>query len=457
MKIPCKPHYLLVLIFQATSCGNFLENELPETEVTEPQIYATNENAKAAVRGIYMEMASSNTFTNGSIALLTGMSSDELDMSPNTYDGFQTNRLQPDENNLLVNIWIPAYRYVYMTNAVLHGLEHSSGVTNDVRQQLEGEALFIRAFCHFYLTNLFGPVPYITSTDSKKNAKVFRENSDLVFENITADLLSAKKKLTEDYSLFQGARIQATKWAASALLARVYLFRNDWTNSEAEASNVIEQSGLFELNDDISQVFLSNSKEAIWQLLTVIPGAGTMDALTFLPRGTQPVVCLTEELVSDLEANDKRHLWIDSIVLGQEIFRHPAKYRDLFGQSEQHTELRLAEIYLIRAEARARRGKLNEAINDLDTIRKRAGVPLYSESEIAFKDDEIVNLVIDERRLELFTEGGHRWFDLVRTEMASTVLKELSEKDWQDTDKLYPVPQSEINNNKNLLPQNKGY
>ena len=114
--------------------------------------------------------------------------------------------------------------------------------------------------------------------------------------------------------------------------------------------------------------------------------------------------------------------------------------------------LRLGEMYLIRAEARAHTGDLIGAKEDLNTIRHTAGL----EDTSAVTQDEILNAVLQERRLELFTEFGHRFFDLKRFNKIQPVLSAVK-PGWDIHDDLFPIPEAELNLNPNLKPQNPGY
>lgn len=113
---------------------------------------------------------------------------------------------------------------------------------------------------------------------------------------------------------------------------------------------------------------------------------------------------------------------------------------------------RLAEQYLIRAEARAQQGDATGAKADINAIRNRAGLP----DTDADGQASILAAIEHERRIEFFTEWGHRWFDLKRTGRADAVLSPIK-PNWQSTDVLFPIPLQEIENNPNLLPQNAGY
>ena len=117
--------------------------------------------------------------------------------------------------------------------------------------------------------------------------------------------------------------------------------------------------------------------------------------------------------------------------------------------------LRLPEQYLIRAEARIHQGNLNGAMADINVIRKRAGLELLSSNTVDIKADALMNIVLEERRKEFFTEWGHRWLDLKRTRRSEAILSP-GNPSWENTDVLYPIPQQERIKNSNLS-QNPGY
>jgi hypothetical protein len=169
---------------------------------------------------------------------------------------------------------------------------------------------------------------------------------------------------------------------------------------------------------------------------------------------------LSNSLLQSFEINDLRNAqWVSSIDVSGNTYYYPYKYKIKSGTTinEYSMVLRLAEQYLIRAEARAQLDDVEGAIGDLDRIRQRAGLPLYQDTQPGMSKAEVLSAIEQERRIELFSEWGHRWLDLKRTGKADEVLGLEKGSDWQPTDVLYPIPFSEIQNNRNLLPQNPGY
>src|SRR5690606_29156305 len=127
--------------------------------------------------------------------------------------------------------------------------------------------------------------------------------------------------------------------------------------------------------------------------------------------------------------------------------------------AEYSMMLRLGEQYLIRAEARAKQGNLASAISDLDAIRDRAGLPLIADINPAISQNALLDLILHEREVELFSEWGHRWFDLIRAGHADermVIVTPSKGGTWEITDQLLPIPYNEILLNVNLI-QNPGY
>lgn len=440
------------------ACEDFLEVGTPKTEITGTTVFSNDASAKSAIRGVYSLMMSNSGFAKGELERFTGISSDELITysSNNEQQQFAQPALLATNSIILTTFWSEAYKYISNANSIVEGLNNSEGLTPELKDQIEGEALFIRAYCHFYLVNLFGDIPYVKTTDYKINSVLQRETTSDVYDKITEDLLKAKSLMTDDFSYSNDERVQPNKGVATALLARVYLYRSDWINAETMADELIGNSSIYSLVD-LDEVFLPNSKESIWQLKPVIPGSNTPQGQLFIltdnPANTFGAVSLSEDFVDSFEDDDERRAeWVNEYSDGS-TFYFPFKYKysnedELF---EYSMVFRLGEQYLIRAEARARQNKLLDGASDINAIRTRSGLDPITPST----SDELLQSIEMERKFELFTEGGHRWLDLKRTQRASAVLAPIKQ-DWQSEDQLYPIPQSERSVNPSLS-QNSGY
>jgi len=451
-------YILLMLLCFNFSCKKFLEIGPPADKITTSQVFENDQIATSAVTGVYAKMALAG-FASGnqnSVSSLCGLSADEFISYGLPLDNFFKNDIPVIDDNTR-QLWASAYSFIYASNAILAGLPSSIGVTQATRNQLQGEALFIRAFNYFYLVNLYGPVPLNLTPDYTVNNVASRTPVNDVYKQIIADLVAAEGLLTDPYVSTE--RIRPNKAAAEALLARCYLYNKDWVNAEKYASLVIGKTTTYSLVSDLNAVFKKNSTEAIWQLM---PTANTnsLDGATFILTVTPYNVSLTNNFFNNaFEANDKRKTnWVGVYTNTTGTYYYPFKYKvqNSTTVTEYSMVLRLAEQFLIRAEARANQTNLSGAIDDIDVIRNRAGIPLIRTINPAIGQSALLTAVQQERRVELFTEWGHRWLDLKRSAQASTILAPLKGSTWQATDVLYPIPADEISRNHNIT-QNAGY
>ncbi|MFL5788876.1 MAG: RagB/SusD family nutrient uptake outer membrane protein [Flavisolibacter sp.] len=451
--------FCLVALAAIPSCRKFVNAGIPQTQTIRSAVFQDNATALSALQGLYSEMMNSTGFASGSnssVTLLAGSSADEFNEYTTNSDRlqFNTNDLLPTNTLLENSLWGECYKYIYQANSIVEGVSHSTSLSSEVRNQLTGESKFIRAFCYFYLIHLFGPVPLVLTTDYRINQSLSRGEASEVVTQMIADLKEAEKLLLPDFSTGGGERIRPNRGAAQALLARIYLYLGNWKNAEDYATQLIKQSDTYQLESDLSRVFLKNSREAIWQLRPVVPGINSWEGYTFIFTSFPNFVALTNSFLQSFEPLDKRRIeWIDSTANGSIIYYFPFKYKIQTGNdlNEYSMVLRLAEQLLIRAEAYARQDKMVEAQADLNAIRTRAGLP----NTTAMTQSDLLAAIEQERKIELFSEWGHRWLDLKRLGHINTVLG-TSKPDWQARDSLYPIPQPEIQNDPHLN-QNPGY
>ncbi|TNJ46249.1 RagB/SusD family nutrient uptake outer membrane protein [Tamlana fucoidanivorans] len=444
------------------SCEEFVEVDPPNSRVVSAVVYQSENLATAAVDGIYHRLFNFSGFASGSvnsITVLTGVSSDELDLY-NTlafpeYPFFYDNTIAPD-SSINLSIWSSAYNIIYHCNTVLEGLAASHAISETLKQQLKGEVIAIRAFTYFNLVNLYGGVPLILSTDYTTNALASRDSKEKCYQKIIVDLETAVDLLAPEYR--DGIRSHLNRYAATALLARVYLYQEDWSLVEEKVSEVINTSSQYTILNNLDDVFLANSEEAIWQLAPVGTTGHTNDGAAFIIRSVNYFlnpVALSDGLITAFESGDHRfEHWITTVGEGSNLAYYAYKYKIRFTidpPSEYSTVFRLAELYLIRAEARVQLGDLSGAQDDINVIRGRAGLSFTN----ANTSKDLLDAVRKERRIELFTEQGHRWFDLIRTGKASDILS-VKHGSWSETNEKYPIPEQELAKNPNLT-QNEGY
>ncbi len=448
---------IILMACIVSSCNDFLDVDPPKTSLSTVTVFTNEETATAALVRLYVDMAQySNTFAAGETSLtnLGALLSDEfINYSPfNDLEQFSQNKLNTNNMSVLQN-WTTLYNFIYSCNGILEGLEESD-LPATAKRQLGGEAKFMRAFYYFYLVNYWGDVPLATSTDYTINSALARTSTENVYEQIESDLIEAQGMLPVNNS---SEKIRPDKQAATALLARVYLYLHKWSEADSESSKLLNDN-TYTLESDLNNVFLKENTETIWQLQSIVPYVNTWEGYTFVLRSIPDISSVRPELVNGFEADDLRFTnWMNQYADGIDTWYYPFKYkvRLLPDAASPKTEyliiLRLAEQFLIRAEARAQLNNLPAALADLNTVRTRAGLSTLTPS-----DKSSTLLAIEqERRVEFFAEWGHRWLDLKRTQRALNVLSPVK-TGIDGNDLLFPIPQQERNRN-SLLDQNPGY
>lgn len=461
-----KTYPLLIFVgMVVVGCKKYVTVPPPTTQLVTSTTFSSSSAATAAVMNIYINMMTNNESWN--LASDNGLLSDELvTLVPNT-------NIYPFYINALTAVaspgpWKTGFNYIYQANAVIEGLSEYRGVSRAVSSELIGEAEFIRAFWLFILTNCYGDIPLPLSTNFYINSVLPRTDRDSVYGQIIRDLVDAKSRLSVNFldaddTSISTERVRPTRWAAMALLARVKLFAGDYNDAFQESDSVISNNTLFSLTS-LDSVFLANSNEAIWQLMIPQPTYtyATPDGNRFILIGAPGATpFISKHLYNSFESGDLRQSeWIGSFVTTSPTvttYFFPFKYKVKTGQmiSEYEMVLRLGEQYLIRAEAEAELGKLSSAIADLNLIRARAGLT----GTVASTKMSLLNAIFHERQVEMFTEWGSRWFDLIRTGQIGPVMDTVASTkggQWTLDDTLYPIPLSELNADPKLA-QNPGY
>lgn len=438
---------LLIAVF-AFSCKKILDVGTPENQLTSDKVFADSVTAESAITGTYALFNTSiDPAYNRSLALFT----DDLQFTgadQNTVDFFQSTVAV--DNTVNLNIWRYFYQAVYNCNDIIHQLENSP-LPESVKTRFTCEAKFLRAYAYFYLVNMYGKIPLLTSTSIDENRQATQSPAQTVYQQIIDDLLQAKNGLSADY---RGVgKVRANKWAVESLLAKVYLFLNNNAEAENEASSVIN-SNLYTPLNPLATVFLAESKETILSFYTINGFIG--DAGTLVPSSAATQYPITPSLANTFEINDARKTnWLKSITSNGITYSFPYKYHNQTNNSaspEYLVALRVSEVYLIRALARARQSKITEAVADLNIVRKRAGLtPLAS----TISQQTAVDAINHELQVELFTENGNRFLYLKCSGLLKTSLSTVKSS-WKDRDALLPIPQKEITYDQKLV-QNTGY
>ena len=456
------------IIWLGNSCKKFVTIDLPKNELTTSIVFTDSADADAAVRGIYVNFMQSYgiSFFSGSITVDAGMSADELIQSVTDEKTEYFNNALSVENSTNATFWRSGFFKLYNINACLEGINKSSTLKESDKKNLIGEIKTIRAMVLFNLVNLYGAIPLPISTDYDINRLLSNTPVKLVYEKIIEDLKSAKSLLPKTAD----NKTRANYYAATSLLARLYLYTKNYDLAMQEASEVIN-SHKYTLENNLDSVFLEESREVILAFQSVFPGVDTWEGKEFVPSFAFqiPKYTVNDALLSSFAKNDKRIAqWIKIITVNNLDYSIPYKYHNYIDNAERHETyvvLRLAELYLIKSEAEVKLGDLENAKTDLNIIRQRAGLdPIESNNA-----DKLFADIQNERRWELMFEWGHRWFDLVRTGRVMEVMNQhFSTYSYdemqvginssiQEHELIFPIPNSQILLNPDKLHQNPGY
>ncbi|MBB2148127.1 RagB/SusD family nutrient uptake outer membrane protein [Pedobacter gandavensis] len=484
---------LLATVFLSTGCKKLVDIDEPINTVTSVRIFASDAQADQTLAGMYSQMVGNDnttTLIQGGATIYGGLAADEFNVTnsvnyPEDYDVFRNNIMTKNSISETV-LWLPAYKVINTANAILDGeaASVSSNLTKGKRIEMKASAKFIRAYCYFYLSNFFGEIPLVLTSDFTKNLRLKRVAQEEVYQQMITDLKEALALLSDPDAVALKAKSRVTKAAVQALLARTYLYLKDWENAEKYATEVIG-SNAFQL-ETLAKTFDATSKETIFQLYVnpgVVFGLGETinlspaaplslfppaDQAMFLDPDNydgfaevlQPRIGLNEGLVNAFEDGDKRKTtWVNynGTPNVSPYFAKRFYFADKYPMSDtertNYVLMRLAEVYLIRAEARAMQNKISLVAGDLNLIRNRAGLG----NTTATNQTALLEAIAQERRTELFAEWGHRFFDLKRTGKALSVLATIPEKQGVTANRLlFPIPSKEILANSNLT-QNPGY
>lgn len=449
----------LILILTFHGCESFVDIDPPKNLLVSKTVFKDVATVKSAMANIYFNMRDKSLLSgNTGLSIHLSTYSDELDyyLTNDNYLQFYQHTFI-STNSISRSWWEKTYNLIYAANDIIEGLTNSTSLNSDVRDDYMAQALFVRAYLHSLLLNLFGPIPYINTTDYTINNTAHRNTESEVYEHIILDLKQA-------IQLFGGnkindGRVLPNQVVAKALLSRIYLYDGQWEHAELMASEVIHTNN-YRLESDISSVFLKESRETLWQFKpNGTSHKNAYEANEFIiERIPGQTFSLSNSLLESFEPGDlRKDYWVGSFTNDKGItLFFPFKYKETFKSTDESLEhsvvFRLAEQYLIRSEARAHLGAISDAQSDLNMVRNRAGLS----NTTAVTESDLLTAIWQERKIEFFTEYGQRWFDLKRTNQAAEILSKVKVF-WKETDYLFPVPASELELNPNLQPQNEGY
>jgi hypothetical protein len=361
-------------------------------------------------------------------------------------------------NASVAALWGAIYNTVYIANFILERLPEVEGVPTGQRNQVMGTAHFLRGYAYFIALYSFGGVPQVITTDIETNRNIPRATESEILALIESSYNEALNSVPDE-PVNAG---YVGKFAVRAALAKFHLYLGNWTQAEQFATEVID-SDQYQLELDFSSIVEEDfTNEAILEVgytLADDPGTSGNFGLNNLFVGRREIIPSNQVVVAlaSSESGDRfSSISFDASNLGgSDNGWSVAKYGTADADNNNVVVMRLAEMYLIRAEARAQLENvtgLNSAQADINTLRTRANAPAVG----SVSKSQMLRLIEEERRYELAFEG-HRWYDLVRTGRAQEVMSAFS-VNWRSDYEQWPIPQREIQNNPALVGnQNPGY
>ena len=443
-----KIQYILLtaISLSTVSCSDFLDQK-PDNYISDAAVIQTLSSAKAALNGAYHDLASSSYYGGQYFDAGVNLAADNVTWtgSLNYYYDFDTHQYSA-ENQLLSYAWYAIYATVNQTNQVIDKVTVLNDGSESERRRIIAEATVIRSLAFFDLARTWGNIPVVKQATSSPTQfdGVKQTKAKDVYRLVVDDVLAIYNDLSESSD-----RVHVTRSAADAFLARVYLYLEQWDKAEQYASKVID-NGNYALGTIQDLIDDKETAESIWEL--AYSSSFTNQQSTYWRSPDQggrhewgPSKELVQLLADPTVGGDRKAFYQDfSSAQVPDYFVGTLYHRSTL--DDDVIIFRLAEQYLIRAEARANQQNVSGALSDLNIIRRRANI---SEIVDVASTQELLNLIADERRVELALEP-HRWFDLIRTGKAESVL---GIKTYQT---IFPIPYNDIQADKDLV-QNDNY
>ncbi|MBD1397017.1 RagB/SusD family nutrient uptake outer membrane protein [Pontibacter sp. JH31] len=455
------------LLISGSAC-DVLEHE-PQAEVSEDMAISNLKGAQAALAGMYDQLQSGEYYGRN-FQIMSDVSSDQA-QSIGSWDFYrEMDTYLLDKGNIENgNLWTRAYRAVNIANNILDQVPKLTEVTEDQKNSILGQAYFVRALAYFDLTRMYGGVPgvvgtlgvpIVTTPSRKVDASIFPSRATLQasYDHVESDLLKSLELLPEAHASDVLTRSQAVKSTSRALLSRFYLYVNK-PERVIEFANQVIANPRYMLVSNFPNIYASKfTSESVfelnfnnadpsgirtWYFPSTLGGRGDIAAHTgFYEKATA-------------DPKDIRGTMF-GYNPGPKVY-YPTKYQKAGNIDNIHI-IRIAEVYLNRAEARAKTGDIPGALSDLNMVRSRAGAtPITNLSG----SQAVLEAIWNERNLELAFEG-HSFFDLVRTGQALKSLVAVSRTNGppvtlQDRNRqVFPIPTFDIDANPNLV-QNEAY
>jgi starch-binding outer membrane protein, SusD/RagB family len=451
---------IAVLSFGLTACEDLLNPEPIDLLTDNIVLNSVNDvpNVELGLYSAFRSILSSN--------IIAGDCTADMLVHNGTFSNFRElgTKQITSANSSAAGLWGSIYNTIYIANFILDRLPEVEGVSTSERKRVLATAHFLRGYSYFIGLTTFGGIPLVTQTSISSNLNIPRVSATELSAFIKNDFESAIDQLTE---VPQNAGY-ASNYAVLAALAKFHLYQENWSEAEDYSSLVIE-SGRYVLDTLFTNVVDKDfTTEAIFEVgYTINDDPGTLNNLFVGRREIIP----SNQTVLALSSNESGERFASiafrsSDLAGADNGWRVVKYGTPDADNNNIVVFRLAEMYLIRAEARAKLGNItgpNSAQSDINVLRTRADIWNLETKTKTFtprvgivSQVQMLQIIENERLFELAFEG-HRWYDLVRTGRANSVMEAFN-SNWKDAYLLWPIPQREIQTNPALVGnQNPGY
>ncbi len=513
---------ILLLFVGFTSCKDFLQED-PRDIISPTNFFNSESDARAAVTGVYAILK--NNAIYGQVGLDAWYENGADVVGPNrgwgiiaSICGYTMNEGNAGDIQQLMGIaqtWKDLNKIVLNTNVILDNVQNNENIPLAARDEIVGEALFLRSLAFYHLTNLWGDVPYYRENLSiDEIGSLGRTDKDQIRDEILVDLQEAQNLMLDVIPANENGK--ASKWVAAMVMAKIYLTQENWQAAKDKSLEIINDSP-YEMLADYGEVFSPSNEynsEIIWELdfardITSVldePFAGrafagnaNWRASIFSPRlrdeplnsdergmlrdiltsrgeamnGTGLQIPLPD-LVNKFPVNDLRrpHNIITNFQGVELKFPYMPKLWNLdiatsprFNHSDNRIVFRLSDVYLMAAEAENELNGPANAYQYINEVRKRAYATQAEWELTGLNQAEFTDALRDERKWELAGEG-HRRMDLIRWGILLDVVRSTEYRVYdpaaniQPFHVLLPIPTEELNLNPALLesdPTNNGY
>jgi hypothetical protein len=435
-----KVTYILLLLIPFASCKKFLEVQ-PKLQIDQSEAITNAGTAKTAANGLF-NLLGGNSYYGSNFPALAYLSAGDIQWSGSQGDPSEiTKHLTSATNGYVQSAWSAIYRTIAQANHILAKVPQVNDplLTTALKNQYLGEAYFVRALAYFDLARGWGGVQLILNptNGSSDNTGIPRSSLADTYAQVLKDLNAAETLVPTGVN-----RNRVTLRTVQALKARFYLYQKNWALAEQFATSVITDNTNYNLVTPYSAFFANNAaatSESVFELAYNTSNTNGHSNWWLPPalggrREWSPNDALVA-LLNNPAIGGTRSTLIAQTAPPGNLWYGKLYYRTPLGTDPAYV-IRISELYLIRSEARAQQGNLigaNSAQSDLNAVRARANVVASTAATL----DDILLALEKERQVE-FPFEADRWFNLVRTDRAQTVLG-LPDKHLY----LFPIPYNE--------------